>query len=31
MLKQLEGVHHIAQWSVGHKRNERGNQKVPGI
>jgi hypothetical protein len=28
--KQLEAEQHIAQWSVGHRRNKRGNQKIPG-
>jgi hypothetical protein len=31
MPKELEAEQHIAQQSVGHKRNKKGNQKVPGI
>jgi hypothetical protein len=31
ICKQLEVEQHIAQWSVGHRRNKGGNQKVPGV
>jgi hypothetical protein len=30
-MQQLEAEQHIAQQSVGQRRNKRGNQKVPGI
>jgi hypothetical protein len=30
-MKQLEAKQHMAQQSVGHRTNKRGNQKVPGI
>jgi hypothetical protein len=31
ILEKLEAEQHISQWSVGHRRNKGGNQKVPGI
>jgi hypothetical protein len=30
ICKLLEAEQHIAQQSVGHRRNKRGNQKLPG-
>jgi hypothetical protein len=29
IYKQLEAEEHIAQWSVGHPWNKRGNLKIP--
>jgi hypothetical protein len=31
IYKQLEAEQHIAQESVGHRRNKVENQKIPGI